>query len=313
MPIERPIERRFIFNGSAVAFAGRIRRPDDVFVKAAAPSHIPTTGGLSEQKIAGPDIGAYHYHGFITFTSAHSRAHGDFSDPRRAAYFTHGNHGENELPANTNVEAQLDGLQVNADADPEDGTPQRVFSAESLHVHMESTSDRRHEVSFRSLSARFKGITLATGPNGTPVHLRVHSATDVFAEHDTKDKLVQAYAKDSDFRSKYAACFHPIGTNLPGMLGNFIGKHEMPHADSVIVATFVTGLEWVGEAPEGTELLNNRLTIHGLGRIYFGEIIIEEGYRRVTLLRFELGSKTGGDSSACEVVSNGTHYPPVGN
>jgi hypothetical protein len=48
-----------------------------------------------------------------------------------------------------------------------------------------------------------------------------------------------------------------------------------------------------------------------LGRIYFGEIIVDEGYRRATLLRFELGSHVGGDAAACEVVSNGTGWPPT--
>jgi hypothetical protein len=98
---------------------------------------------------------------------------------------------------------------------------------------------------------------------------------------------------------------------LGGKRLSFFRRHAIPHGDAgPIVATIVTGLEWAGKAPEGTEILNNRLTISGLGRIYFGEIILDENSRRVTLLRFELGSPNGGDASACEAATNGTPWPP---
>jgi hypothetical protein len=145
------------------------------------------------------------------------------------------------------------------------------------------------------------------------VELKVHTATDVFCKNDTKAKLVETYTKDGEFREKFAACFHPIGADIPGVFAHLLGaKHEIPGADNgPIVATFVTGLEWVGgAAPEGTEVVNNRLTIAGLGRIYFGEIVIEENSRRASLLRFEFGSPIGGEGTAGECVNNGT---PIGH
>lgn len=314
MPIELPVESRFIFNGSAVAFAGRIRRPDDVFVNAAAPCHLPVTGGLSEALVKGPDTGPFQYKNLITFSSAYSRAQGDYSDPHRAADFTHGNHGQNELPTNTAVQTKLQGLNVHSDADQTSNAPERIFSVDLLEVHLESTSNRRDPNSFRSMSATFTGVTLTTtdAQGSSSAELRVHTATDIFDVNDTMAKLLESYASDGDFRKKYAALFYPPGATLPGFLNNLFGRHEIPYADQgPIVATFVTGLEWVGTPPIGTEILNNRLTISGLGRIYFGEIIIDEGSRRVTLLRFELGSSNGGDASACEVVSNGTKWPPI--
>ncbi len=314
MPIELPVEKRFIFNGSAVAFAGRIRRPDDVFVNAAAPCHLPVTGGLSEARIEGPGVDPFLYKNLITFSAAYSRAQGDFSDPRRAVDFTRGNHGQNELPTNTAVQTRLENLQVHSEADPNENAPERTFSASLLEAHLESTSNRRDAVSFRSMAAVFTGVGLTTvEPTGTSTaSLLVHTATEIFDANDTKAKLIETFAKDGDFRKQYAAMFYPPGANLPGFLDNLFGKHEIPNADQgPVVATFVTRLEWVGGvAPQGTEILNNRLTISGLGRIYFGEIIIDEGSRRVTLLRFELGSTHGGDASACELVSNGTTWPP---
>lgn len=313
MSIERPVEKRFIFNGSAVAFAGRIRRPDDVFVKAAAGSHLPVTGGQAEIRLEGRDVEPYQYKNVITFTTAHTRALGDFSDPRKASDYTHSNHGENGLPANTVVQSRLEGLRIEAEADPAKQSPKRIFQTKVLDVHMESSSNRKDDepISFRSLTVLFDGVSLASAAL-SPVELKVHTAPEVFIECDTKQKLVDRYRNDGEFRKKFAPCFHPPGAQMPGLISDIFRKHDLPHADrGPIVATFVTKLEWAGDTPEATEILNNRLTIAGLGRIYFGEIIVDEGMRRVTLLRFELGSRVGGDASACEVVANGTHWPPL--
>jgi hypothetical protein len=316
MPIEKPLEKRFIFSGGGTAFAGRIRRPDNVFLQSIAPSYLPTTGGSSHTLIEGPDAVKHHYKDFFSFTAAHSRALADYSDPRKASEFTHGNHSENSLAANTIVEAHLDGLQIKALAQTQDGTPQRIFSAKALDAHMESSIKRTlgHPVSFHSFSALFDTLSLTSGEgdSASTVDLKVHTITSIFNEHDTFDKLQAAYSGDRDFRHKYASCFHPPGTDLPGILGNMVGNHEIPHAKEHgwIVATFVTHLSWLGKPPEGTEILNNRLTISGLGRIYFGEVVIFDTLRSVTLLRFELGSDTGGDATAVQVDSRSIHFPP---
>ena len=94
MPIEKPEEKRFIFSGGGTAFAGRIRRPEDVFLQSIAPSYLPTTGGASHTLIEGPDATKHHYKDFFKFTAAHSRAIADYSDPRKASDYTHGNHSE---------------------------------------------------------------------------------------------------------------------------------------------------------------------------------------------------------------------------
>lgn len=310
MPIEKPPEKRYIFNGSGVAFAARIRRPDNHFIKAAAASHLPVTGGLSESNIEGEAVGEYQYKDFITFKRAHSRSHGDFADTYKAVEFTHGNHGQNNLRAETSVESTLEGLRVDAPADPDKGTPRRVFQVNKLKVYTSSTANRRDPISFHTLNVDFDGLTLSTITDGThgAVEVKVHTAPEVFSENDTKAKLIETYSKDGEFRKKYASCFHPIGANLPGILGNLLGKHAIPNSEEgPIVATFVTNVEIVGgNVPTGVEALNNRLTVPGLGRIYFGEIVIDDKSRRVSMLRFEFGSRTGGDGTACEVVTNGS-------
>jgi hypothetical protein len=38
--------------------------------------------------------------------------------------------------------------------------------------------------------------------------------------------------------------------------------------------------------------------------------LIEESSRRLTLVRFQLGSPSGGDGSLAEVQTNGSSWPP---
>jgi hypothetical protein len=294
------IEKRFIFHGNAVAFAAHVRRPEDFFIPAVASSCLPVTGGLAEAA-SGPQRFKE-----ISFDSASTRAHGDYADVRRAVDFTHGNFGENLLPTNTFVESALKGLKIEI-PQPAAGTAApavRRFSVDNLHVRLESSSDRRGPIAFRSLEATIGGVEV----DGH--RLNVITAAHVFGQHDTYPKLSKAYEEDADFRQQYGKCFYPTGQEKTGLSG-LLSKHVIPNGHGTVLGTIVTGLEWEKEAAADTVIAGNRLTIEGIGTIFFGEIIIEAGARRVTLLRCQLGSPDGADMSACDVQSNGQDWPPA--
>jgi len=297
----QPIEKRFLFFGNAVAFAAHIRRPTDHQFKSVASSCLPVTGGLAEA-ISGPQ----RFDDLISFDSAATSASGDFADARRAVDFTHGNFGENELSTQTFVDTKLNGLKINVAQDHPPTAAGKVltFEVSELHARIESACDRRGPVAFRGLEAIFKGVAL----NGQ--ELIVTTAPEVSSRYETYDKLVKAYETDGTFRKQFGSLFYPTGAEKTGV-GALLSKHSIPNAGGLILGTVVTGLRWSGKPPEGTELIGNRLKIEGIGSIYFGEIAIEENLRRLTLLRFQLGSPTGGDGSACEVQSNGQTWPPA--
>jgi hypothetical protein len=285
-----PVEKRFIFNGAAVALAAHIRRPNDLFIRAVAPTALPVTGGLAEVQASGQN-----FHEIISFESASSRTLGDFADIHSAAGFTNGNHGQNGLSTHTFVESSVDGLKIDVPLDT--GKGRRVFAVKQLHIRLESASDRRNPIAFRSLETTFTEVSV----DGVP--LKVNTVADVFSQHETKAKLVQRYEKDGDFRKRYGNLFFPTGGPT--------GRNEIPNSKGMIYGTVVTGLEWQGKRPDKTDVIGtNRLKIEGLGTLYFGEIFIEENYRRVTLIRFQLGSSYGGDMSACEAQGNGSTWPP---
>ncbi|MBV8809719.1 MAG: hypothetical protein JO033_13685 [Acidobacteriaceae bacterium] len=301
MPAEiaRPVERRFFFHANAVALAAHIRRPEDFFVPAVASSCLPVTGGLAQADAPGQS-----FNGLISFGSASTHAKGDFVDQRTAAEYTRGNHGDNNLPTSTIVESSMKSLKINTPADPAGGAG-RVFSIDNLVVRMENTSDRRSPTSFRSLYVTIDGVSV----DG---HLLlVKTNPEIFTENDTKKKLEERFEDDSDFRKQFGQqFFYPGEPPEHGALEKLFSKHKIPEADDLIYGTIVTSMTWASTAPDGAGIAGNELKIPGLGSIYFGEIIIEEDFRRITLIRFQLGSPNGGDGAVCEAQSNGGTWPP---
>jgi hypothetical protein len=81
------------------------------------------------------------------------------------------------------------------------------------------------------------------------------------------------------------------------------------HGDrDLVFSTIVTKLEWQrgraypGSTPRGI----NGIYIPNLGAFYFGELLIQWSTRRLTMLRMELGSPTGGSASVGDVDTNGS-------
>jgi hypothetical protein len=300
MDTPQPIEKRFIFFGNAVAFAAHIRRPTDSQFKSVASSCLPVTGGLAEAT-SGPQS----YQNIVAFTSASTSAQGDFADTRRAVDFTQGNFADNELSTQTFVDSRLSGLKITVAQDhpPQTASKVTTFAVDQLHARLESSSDRRTQTSFRGLEAIFQGV------NVDGHELLVVTAPDICNQYETYDKLVQSYQEDGDFRKKFGSLFYLTGNEKTGM-GALLSKPAIPNAGGLIVATVVTTLRWATTPAPGTEIIANRLKIDGVGSIYFGEILFEQESRRLTLLRFQLGSPVGADGSAAEVQSNGHTWPP---
>jgi hypothetical protein len=300
MDNSQSIEKRFIFNGNAVAFAAHIRRPEDFQFKAVASSCLPVTGGLAEAS-----SGAQSFKDIISFESATTSAEGDYADTRRAVDFTTGNFGDNELSTHTFVDSRLTGLKITGMADPPPaGTGQPVtFIVKELHARLESFSDRHNPVAFRGLEAIIQGVSV----DGH--ELIVTTAPEVCTHHETYDKLVKDYQEDGDFRKQFGGLFYPTGHEKTG-IGAILSKASIPNAGGLILGTVVINMRWAAEPAPGVEIRGNRLHIPGIGYIFFGEILYEHNSRRLTLLRFQLGSQTGGEGSAAEVQSNGQSWPP---
>jgi hypothetical protein len=276
------IQGSYLFHGSALGLAAHIRRPKNEFLESVASSVLAITGGLAQAQ-AGPgstDV--------ISYDAASTQASGDFVPPEDAVQFTHGNYAENNLPTQTVVQTNVSGLAIDV---PQEhsvlhlfGTANRVVSIAQLTAVLGSTSDRRSPNAFRTLDVNIEGVSV----DGRT--LIVETSTNLFTDKCTKRKLDCAL-DDYDFRQ---TCSNQILAEGPG----------------IILATVVKRMYWADGAPPETRIEKNRLIVNGIGSLYFGELIIQEGFRRIALVRFQLGSPNGGEGTAAQGESNGQSMPP---
>jgi hypothetical protein len=269
----KPVEKRFLFTGKAVALGGRLRRQGDRlldgnagFINGEASSCIPITGG----RATGTSKGRSYHRGLIQFGKASSEAHGDYDSPAKALEYTRGNHGENELGTATTVKCSLASLKLRVPGEKgADGKllRPRSFEARKLAAILGTTCDRSQKK--KRIAVSISGITF----DGLKV--------------DGHSLIVKLKA-DKDLQLSTAESRRPV------------------------VRTFVEALSFKGDkAPDRVEIVKpNILKIQGLGVIHFGEIFVIGNSRRLTLLRFQLGSPIGGELAAVDAQVDGTTVPP---
>jgi len=80
-------------------------------------------------------------------------------------------------------------------------------------------------------------------------------------------------------------------------------------ANGAFLCSLVEGGRIEVKAP-GVKVSGHSIHVPGFGKAYFAESFISHGTRTLTMLRFELGSTTGGSGSGGGGSTNGKHYPP---
>jgi hypothetical protein len=81
---------------------------------------------------------------------------------------------------------------------------------------------------------------------------------------------------------------------------------EPSKVDGVFLCSIVKKIttEYPGVKVEG-----HSLYVKGFGKIYLGELLVKNGEKTLTMLRFELGSTTGGSGTGGGTKANGSHFP----
>src|SRR5688572_8949879 len=96
------LTRRLVFRGNAVAFGGRIVRPEDVVLVMPSASSIPVTGGRTVARIP-----RTKFKNFVSFESASTLAEGLFDDLKGAIALSNHTVREDSLTATTRVRAEI--------------------------------------------------------------------------------------------------------------------------------------------------------------------------------------------------------------
>jgi hypothetical protein len=277
--------RRFVFRGNAAAIGGRIVHPEDVILESQVASSLTVAGGRSRN--AGTKI---RYGNYVGVDSAETLAEGLFDDVKQHLALTRREVTADALSTTTRVHAKVEGLHVGA-AKPK--LTVRLLRA-GLHSKSPGTSG---EPSFPVAEAAVEGVDI----DGHV--LKVDVSVAVFQRHDTRSKLLKAVddPNEAEDVSRHLLLRSPIhGVAVSG-------KGRLLQSQSMIYATVVKSITW--ENPKdpypGATITDHIVRVPGFGKLLFGELLITDLSRRLTMLRLELGSPEQGDVAVAEVETNG--------
>jgi hypothetical protein len=280
--------RRYIFRGNAAAFGGQIVRPNEFLIEAHGASSLPVTGGRSQTRVGPPQPNE-----FFRVDSAETVAEGFFEDRGGFRASTEGQGEQDALVAITNVRVHVKGFQL--------GNKFRLV-VDEMQAELNSRSPRASgQPSVRIGKVALDGVSI----NGHKLRVKLDSSP--FDRLDTHAKVLTAADDPAFVRESGDALFMRTprdGAPPPPPTGRLI------QADGRIYATIVKSIEWDGDPFPGSRIDGNRVIIEpDFGVLYFGELLISEYSRRLTMVRAALGSEGGGSASGGDAESNGTWSP----
>ncbi len=120
--------------------------------------------------------------------------------------------------------------------------------------------------------------------------------------HPTKKRLRDIYKTDKDWRARYKNRFSRRDKSK---------EDELSESKGITFATIVEKIS-VDHSPKckkhqgKLEVRDNLIIVPNFGRIYFGELIITDFYKRLSGVRLELGSPMKASIEGAGVESNGS-------
>jgi hypothetical protein len=275
--------RRFIFRGNAAAIGGRIVRPKDLVIDSSTASSLTVSGGRSRSQASATKFGQW-----VSFGSAAASAEGLFDDVKQQIELSHGRVAEDTLTMSTRVDA--------------DATSLSVGDKPKLTVkHLRASLTSKSPAASGEPAIAVGDDTAIEGAAIDGFGLVVTLAIPLFQRYDTQAKLLTA-ADDPQFVRRSG------GHLLMKSAGR--GKAAPPpprllQTYGTTYATIVRSIKWAGDPYPGATIEQHVVTVPDFGKIFFGELLITDLSRRLTMLRLELGSPIGGVLACAEGETNG--------
>jgi hypothetical protein len=136
---------------------------------------------------------------------------------------------------------------------------------------------------------------------------------DLFCQCDTYGEFKRRYKDDADFRKKTRKQFMwgDYDADTPQFLKDrfkwHTGQDTPPESKGIAPCTMVKAV--VHDQPATLKTYGNVMIVPQFGKIFFGEMVLENSTRSVTMLRLALGSPVDGDVEIGGGTTNGTGYP----
>ena len=258
-------QQRFIYRGSAVAVAARFEEPSKLWISAQAGSCLPGGGGLAEGLVEG-----FNEEGLVSFSRASSRAEGiEVEKERKRRFRTTVQASIEDLNIAGRIEAKRLEVSLVSRHGPEAGQPSIVLG--DMPRHQSFLLDGRE--------------------------IRVEFALDIFNHYGTLKELRRTYAKNDEFFEEYGHLFfnHKAPKRKKGF-GGWLKKklhkrnRKLPKSSGYLLCTIVRKI--VSDHPDA-KVYGNVVELAGFGRLFLGEMLIDQDTRRLALMRFQLDPGTG--------------------
>jgi hypothetical protein len=279
------LTRRFMFRGNASALSGLFYRPKTVIVDMPGASSLGVSGGRSQAQIEGRSFGDV-----IRFGSAMTFAEGLYDDENLARAVSDHKGEPQTLNATTNVMAEIRELAVGR---------KPLFNAKRIRGALVSSSPQGSgEPSIApGRSSVIQGVDI--GGFGLDIALN----TSLFQKYDTRSKVAAA-ADDSKVVAKFRQHF-VLDATIKGQSR----RSGLIVRNGLIYTTIVERISWTGKPFPGAKIDGHVVTVPDFGQIFFGELLVGGSERRLTMVRFDMGSPDGGWADGGGVDSNGSFYP----
>jgi hypothetical protein len=243
-------------------------------------SSLPVTGGHAESKVQGGKLDKW-----VSFDSVSTTAHGDYVDAAQGVATTTGAVDFDAAPTETRVNAEVKGLVI----------LDRVHIAHAAVGLISQSPVGKDQPSIRLEGNVLDGVSI----DGS--RLAITLAENFYCECDTKDKLAKRHA--AGLPSEHSGLLIPLSGAPPAT--------TFPEANGTVKCTIVQEIRWDG-APHPTATIHGHVVrVPNFGKIYFGELFLTGESRRLTMVRFQLGSNDGGEVTAAEGETNGGNWPPT--
>lgn len=293
-PTDDPIQRSFLYHADANPIGGTINRPFNGFVPSQTSISLPIVGGFMEKQRKGRA-----WKNIVSYSNESTHVSGAKKN---------GDDG----PWTTQVSATIEGLNI-----------LEVITADKVVAQLSVAHPADGgEPTISVIGSQFDNLRIS-GTKITPV-IRY----DLFEDHDGSGEadpnkrypqntwlrqekfLAKVTAQKKQAKDKYAEKYK--GASLPGWIRHhfhwFDSEQGLNGRDYIQCSL----IDQLPEMPEGFPgvICGNAIYIPGFGKVFFGEVIVQQKTFAVSMVRAQLGSPVGGAISAATARSNGSPDGP---
>lgn len=269
--------KEFFYHAHGHALGGVITFPISQTLDSVAAASLPITGGHGHAKAE-----AYKLQELVSYSGASCEVSGAWNEQ--------GAHHQTEI---TSI---IEGVNIN-----------NVVTADRIVGRLLS-KHKPDDLEGCIVADGSEFVNLRIG--GFPCEIELD--TKLFVECDTLGKFKDKHQNDPDFRNMARKRFlwGDIDSDAPDWLKQRYSwvkpADALPESKGIVPVSVIKSVRCM---MPGLKIYGNVMIVPDFGKIFLGELLLEEGSRRLTMMRLEMGSPLKGTMVMSAADNNGTSFP----